>query len=115
MKKEIVDKPWGNYIILGESDHMITKIITIFPSHRISLQKHNHRSESWYILEGKGVFELENSIIEVSEGSYLSIPIQSFHRIENSGVLDLKFIEVQSGNYLSEDDIFRKEDDYGRE
>ncbi|TQV61509.1 MAG: mannose-1-phosphate guanylyltransferase/mannose-6-phosphate isomerase, partial [Halothiobacillaceae bacterium] len=42
------------------------------------------------------------------------IPAGHVHRLENPGVIDLVMIEVQSGDYLGEDDIVRLEDSYGR-
>ena len=42
------------------------------------------------------------------------IPRQAWHRIENRGRSLVVIIEVQHGAYLGEDDIVRKQDDYGR-
>jgi mannose-6-phosphate isomerase-like protein (cupin superfamily) len=36
------------------------------------------------------------------------------HRLSNPGNISLEIIEVQSGNYLGEDDIIRLEDAYGK-
>ena len=42
------------------------------------------------------------------------IPLGMKHRLTNSGKSKLVIIEVQTGDYLGEDDIFRFEDNYGR-
>jgi mannose-6-phosphate isomerase-like protein (cupin superfamily) len=51
--------------------------------------------------------------LDVDQSTY--IPIGAKHRLENPGLEPLSVIEVQSGNYLGEDDIVRFEDDYGRD
>jgi mannose-1-phosphate guanylyltransferase len=51
-------------------------------------------------------------LVNTNESTY--IPAGHKHRLENPGLLDLVLIEVQSGEYLGEDDIVRFEDIYGR-
>jgi len=51
-------------------------------------------------------------MLDINESTY--IPAGHKHRLENTGVVDLILIEVQSGQYLGEDDIVRFEDKYGR-
>ncbi|MEW4982503.1 MAG: hypothetical protein AB1Y26_04645 [Cycloclasticus sp.] len=48
-----------------------------------------------------------------NESTYISLGV-TYHRLENPGAIELEIIEVQSGSYLSEDDIVRFEDTYGR-
>ena len=50
----------------------------------------------------------------LSENESIYIPLGHKHRLSNPGKLDLILIEVQSGSYLGEDDIYRFKDDYGR-
>ena len=45
----------------------------------------------------------------------LTIPKGAHHRLENPGDEPLHLIEVQSGEYISEDDIVRLEDSYNRD
>ena len=51
-------------------------------------------------------------ILNTNESTYIRAGNQ--HRLQNPGVIDLVMIEVQSGEYLGEDDIVRFEDNYGR-
>ena len=90
------------------------KTINVKVGKRLSLQKHNHRSEHWIVVSGIAKVEIEGKemILNENESSYM--PIGSKHRLTNYGDKDLKIIEVQSGNYIGEDDIFRFEDNYGR-
>nr|MDT0250197.1 mannose-1-phosphate guanylyltransferase/mannose-6-phosphate isomerase [Endozoicomonas sp.] len=50
----------------------------------------------------------------LTENQSTYIPIGALHRLENPGKFDLELIEVQSGEYLGEDDIVRFDDNYGR-
>ena len=107
-------RPWGYYVILAdEPDHKV-KRITVYPGKRISLQSHRRRSEHWHVIKGTCIVTLANENIPLKGGESVDIPAGTVHRIENSGVEDLVFIEVQRGDYFGEDDIERLEDDFGR-
>ncbi|RQW76835.1 MAG: cupin domain-containing protein, partial [Geobacter sp.] len=73
-----------------------------------------HRSEHWIVVSGtaKVTCGEKEYIVNVNESTF--IPIGVNHRLENPGVIPLTIIEVQSGEYLGEDDIVRFEDDYRR-
>jgi mannose-6-phosphate isomerase-like protein (cupin superfamily) len=108
------DRPWGKYtVLLNGVDHKV-KEITVFPNHRLSLQRHKKREEHWFIHKGTARVTI-NSISRIfSVGQYVDIPRDCIHRIENVGKDDLVFIEIQTGDYFGEDDIERLEDDYKR-
>lgn len=109
-----IERSWGNYVVLEEGRGYKIKIIEVNPGHRLSLQKHLHRSEHWVVLSG--IAKVTNGetekIIHINESTY--IPKNMVHRLENPGRIPLKIIEIQNGEYLEEDDIERFEDDYGR-
>jgi mannose-6-phosphate isomerase-like protein (cupin superfamily) len=90
------------------------KVLTILPQGEISLQRHAHRSEHWYIVKGKGIVIRNDSEIRVLAGDSIDIPVNKVHRIKNIDNDNLIFIEVAQGDYLGEDDIVRLEDKYGR-
>ena len=107
-------RPWGYYTVLAdEPDHKVKRIV-VYPGKRLSLQKHQKRSEHWYVVSGQGIVTLDGQRLNKKGGESVNIPCGSYHRIENSGTVDLSFIEVQTGEYFGEDDIERLEDDYGR-
>ncbi len=107
------DRPWGRWEeYLNEEGYRVKRII-VAPGQRLSLQKHEHRSEHWVIVAGKGMFTLDESLTEVEAGSTVFIPVGGVHRIENPNEDPLIIIETQLGLCL-EDDIIRLEDDYGR-
>ncbi len=107
-------RPWGYYKVLAHEPDRKIKMIIIYPGQRLSLQRHLHRSEHWYIVQGKALARKDEDEIPVQAGSTLEIPMGSWHRISNPGKSDTVFLEVQKGEYLGEDDIERAEDDYGR-
>jgi mannose-6-phosphate isomerase len=108
------ERPWGTYTVLEENRNYKIKRIVVNPGQRLSLQMHHHRSEHWIVVSGtaKVTCGEKESIINVNESTF--IPIGFNHRLENPGVIPLIIIEVQSGEYLGEDDIVRFEDDYRR-
>jgi mannose-6-phosphate isomerase len=107
-------RPWGYYNVLAdEADHKVKRIV-VYPGQRLSLQKHQQRSEHWFVLSGEGIVTLDGKRLNRKGGESVEIPRGSVHRIENHGTADLSFIEVQTGDYFGEDDIERMEDDYGR-
>lgn len=109
-----VHRPWGTYTILDEGNGFKIKHIEVKPGQSLSLQMHHHRSEHWVVVSGmaKVVNGDKEMFVRVNESTF--IPAGNKHRLENPGSLDLVMIEVQSGQYLGEDDIVRFDDIYGR-
>jgi len=109
-----VHRPWGTYTVLEEGPGFKMKRIVVKPGASLSLQMHHHRSEHWIVVDGmaKVVNGEQDLLIATNESTF--IPAGHKHRLENPGKIDLVLIEVQSGNYLGEDDIVRFEDHYGR-
>jgi len=109
-----VRRPWGTYTILGEGNGFKIKRIEVKPQARLSLQMHHHRSEHWIVVSGTAVVQNgeQETMLHTNQSTY--IPAGHHHRLHNPGVIDLVMIEVQSGQYLGEDDIVRFEDQYGR-
>jgi mannose-6-phosphate isomerase-like protein (cupin superfamily) len=108
-------RPWGSYQTLAIATGYQVKIITIVPKGRLSLQKHQHRSEHWIVAYGNPTLTLEDVKREYRVDEYIYIPQGALHRIENFSNENCVLVEVQIGGYLGEDDIIRIEDVYGRE
>ena len=108
------ERPWGTYTVLDENNGYKIKRIEVMPGQRLSLQMHHHRSEHWIVVSGTARVTCGERvhIVNINESTF--IPIGSNHRLENPGVIPLIIIEVQSGEYLGEDDIVRFQDDYHR-
>lgn len=110
-----VSRPWGSYTVLEEGPRFKIKRIVVKPGASLSLQMHHHRNEHWVVVEGMAKVTNNGSgshLVAKNESTF--IPAGHKHRLENPGVIDLVIIEVQSGEYLGEDDIVRFEDHYGR-
>ena len=91
------------------------KTIEVKPGGKLSLQLHHHRSEHRIVVKGTAEVQLNKESIILKENQSIDIAIGSKHRLSNPGKIPLILIEVQSGDYLGEDDIVRFEDIYGRE
>lgn len=109
-----VTRPWGTYTVLEEGARFKIKRIVVKPGASLSLQMHHHRSEHWIVVAGMAKVVNGERDIHVNTNESTYIPAGHQHRLENPGVLDLVMIEVQSGEYLGEDDIVRFQDQYGR-
>lgn len=109
-----VYRPWGWYQTLFEAPRFKVKQISVNAGDSISLQLHRQRAEHWIIVEGRGQVTCGEDTFELLENQSVYIPIGIRHRLENLGTKRLRFVEVQSGVYLGEDDIERFEDKYGR-
>jgi mannose-6-phosphate isomerase len=107
-------RPWGYFCVLAdEPDHKVKRIV-VFPKQRLSLQRHLHRREHWYIVQGSAVVTIDGDQIPLEGGQSVDVPQGAWHRIMNTGDENVVVIEVQGGDYFGEDDIERSEDDYGR-
>ncbi|MGP0015675.1 mannose-1-phosphate guanylyltransferase/mannose-6-phosphate isomerase [Pseudomonas sp.] len=109
-----VTRPWGTYTVLEEGKRFKIKRIVVKPNASLSLQMHHHRSEHWIVVSGMArVTNGDNEfMLDTNESTFIKPGKQ--HRLVNPGVIDLVMIEVQSGEYLGEDDIVRFTDIYGR-
>lgn len=107
-------RPWGTYTVLEDGSRFKIKRIVVKPGASLSLQMHHHRSEHWIVVCGMARVVNGEQEIFVNTNESTFIPAGHKHRVENPGILDLVMIEVQSGEYLGEDDIVRFEDVYGR-
>ncbi len=107
-------RPWGSYESLARGARFQVKHITVLPGRSLSLQMHHHRAEHWIIVEGTAQVECGDVEKMVFPNESIYIPKGTKHRLTNPGIIDLHLIEVQSGDYLGEDDIVRFADNYGR-
>ncbi|MBI4309541.1 MAG: phosphomannose isomerase type II C-terminal cupin domain [Candidatus Omnitrophica bacterium] len=111
---EISQRPWGQYFKFHQEPGVWVKRIEVNPKARLSLQKHQHRSEKWIVVSGQGMAVVDGKDIPVGPGSVVDVPLGAVHRIGNPYDQPLVLIEVACGDYLGEDDIVRLQDDYHR-
>jgi mannose-1-phosphate guanylyltransferase/mannose-1-phosphate guanylyltransferase/mannose-6-phosphate isomerase len=109
-----VYRPWGSYQSIDGADGFQVKRIIVKPGQKLSLQKHAKRAEHWVIVRGTARITRDRDVYDLVANQSTYIPLGAVHRLENPGTDPLHLIEVQSGDYLGEDDIVRLEDTYGR-
>ena len=109
-----VSRPWGWFDSLEEGENFKVKRIQVNPGASLSLQKHKKRAEHWVVVKGIAEVICNDKKITLKENESTYIPLGHSHRLSNPGKDILEIIEVQSGSYLGEDDIYRFEDSYGR-
>jgi mannose-1-phosphate guanylyltransferase/mannose-6-phosphate isomerase len=109
-----VYRPWGYYESIDAGERFQVKRLMLKPGSRLSLQLHRKRAEHWVVVSGQAKVTRgeEEMLLGANESTY--IPTGAKHRLENPGTEPLFVIEVQSGDYLGEDDIERFADDYRR-
>ena len=110
-----VHRPWGSYTVLEEGERFKIKRLVVKSGASLSSQLHYHRNEHWIVVSGTARISNGdvNRLLLTNQSTY--IEAGTVHRLENPGLTDLVMIEVQSGEYLGEDDIVRFEDIYGRQ
>ena len=109
-----VHRPWGSYDSIDTGPRFQVKRIKVKPGAALSLQSHTRRAEHWIVVSGTARVTRDHDVFELHANQSTYIPIGAKHRLENPGNEVLELIEVQSGDYLGEDDIVRYEDVYGR-
>ena len=113
-KKNIFHRPWGKYINLYKGKNFLIKELYIKPKGMLSLQKHFHRAEHWFITQGNPKITLNKKKFVKKANQAIFIPLGAVHRIENPNKKPVKIIEAQVGSILKETDIVRYKDIYGR-
>lgn len=108
------ERPWGRWEVIASGDGFAVKEITVLPQQALSLQSHKHRNEHWVFIAGVGRVTLDDQSVEVGADDSVYIPVGTRHRLENTGTEPLRFIEIQTGAVLDENDIERFADRYGR-
>ncbi len=107
-------RPWGNYERLDIGEGYQVKRIVVKPGARLSLQKHRHRVEHWVVVQGRVEATIGETVHTLKADQSVYVPLGAVHRLANPGTEPAVLIEVQTGDYLGEDDIIRLEDSYNR-
>jgi mannose-6-phosphate isomerase len=111
-----VDKPWGSELIWAETGDYAGKILFVKAGESLSLQYHEVKDESWYVLEGRARLELGQvgqdalDVLEIVPGQAFHFPPGTVHRV--TGIEDTRILEVSTAHLA---DVVRLADSYGRE
>jgi mannose-6-phosphate isomerase len=110
-----VDKPWGSFDQYVLNTQCTVKILTCNPGQRLSLQRHEHRSELWVALDDGVIVDLDGKTLRPKVGEKIWLPVGSMHRLrcDASTAHPVRVLEMSLGEF-DEEDIERVEDDYGR-
>lgn len=108
-----IDRPWGYFYVRDETDARVVKHLSVYPGMRLSLQRHQHRTEHWRVISGTARVTLEGTTTQLTTGNTVLIGRGWWHRLENAGRTTLHIEEIQEG-LPNETDIERAEDDFGR-
>jgi mannose-6-phosphate isomerase-like protein (cupin superfamily) len=107
-------RPWGGFQVLAHGAGYQVKRLVVEPGHRLSLQKHRFRAEHWVVVAGSPRVLVGGRAQRLRARDAVVVPRGAWHRIENPGRVPAVVIEIQYGPYLGDDDIIRRQDDYGR-
>jgi mannose-1-phosphate guanylyltransferase/mannose-6-phosphate isomerase len=109
-----VERPWGRYTVMQSGPGYKVKKVVVDPGRRLSLQLHHRRAEHWVVVQGEALVTIGENVRKVLPHQSVYVPVETLHRLENPGPEPLALIEVQTGDYLEEDDIVRLDDDFWR-
>jgi mannose-1-phosphate guanylyltransferase / mannose-6-phosphate isomerase len=109
-----VHRPWGWFDSLDAGERFKVNRIYVRPGASLSLQKHQHRAEHWIVVRGTASVTCGGQTLTLRENQSTYIPLGEAHQLSNMGEDDLEIIEVQSGQYLGDDDIIRLQDQHGQ-
>jgi mannose-6-phosphate isomerase len=109
-----VTKPWGYELIFAKTARYVGKILHINQGQTLSLQYHNVKEETLFVVRGELKLTIESDgdrrVLPLREGESFHIPPRLIHRME--AVVDTDVAEVSTPEL---DDVVRLEDRYGRE
>ena len=107
-------RPWGWFESLVKMPGYQVKRLHVYPGAALSLQSHQHRSEHWVVVSGTASVVRDDEVLTLATNESIYIHVGQKHRLANKTDAPLTVIEVQTGDYLGEDDIVRYEDVYSR-
>ena len=105
-----MNRPWGQWEVLKEEPTRKLKLLKVKPHSSLSMQRHQYRSESWYVVEGEGYIILHGVKFRLQKGDSIDIDVMEWHKLVNDTDNDLIIFEVQEGERCVEEDIERKEE-----
>lgn len=113
-KYKTTEKPWGREELIEHNDKYVMKKLVMNKGHACSLQYHEYKHETMYILSGKLKITFGNSEEELEEkilnpDDSIVIPVGVIHRAE--ALEDSVYLESSTPEL---DDVIRLKDDYNR-
>ena len=111
-----VPKPWGHETIWAQSERYVGKILHINAGHELSVQYHNRKDETVYLLSGEIVYRVQREGDDILDDTQLKVG-ESFRITPGTihqmvALTDCDVLEVSTAEI---DDVVRLSDKYGRE
>ncbi|WP_244266921.1 mannose-1-phosphate guanylyltransferase/mannose-6-phosphate isomerase [Polycladidibacter stylochi] len=100
-------RPWGWSEEIAHGDRFKVHSLMIKSGQEMSLQRHMHRAEHWVVVNGTLEIIINDKITLITENQSVYVPLGASHKLSNPGKIPVRMIEIQSGSYIAEDDIFR--------
>lgn len=109
------DRPWGYYRVLHQPNKNVKlKELTVDPGQTLSMQRHEHRGEVWFVSEGEATLYTLNKKTDAelhgryTQNQMIVINRREWHQLANESTVPLKVIEIQYGDCCEETDIERQ-------
>jgi D-beta-D-heptose 7-phosphate kinase/D-beta-D-heptose 1-phosphate adenosyltransferase len=103
------ERPWGYYRVLHSvGDGVKVKELTVNPGASLSMQRHEHRAELWFVAEGEATLNWEFGGEKIKLHHQETINVGEWHQLCNPTDKPLRVIEIQYGNKCVEEDIERR-------
>jgi mannose-6-phosphate isomerase len=110
---KIVPKPWGHETIWAHTDRYVGKVLHINAGHALSVQYHDRKDETVYLLSGELIYRVKDGDalrdVKLKVGEAFRITPGTVHQME--AVTDCDILEVSTPDL---DDVVRLSDRYGR-
>jgi len=105
------ERDWGCWKVLSDVDATVkVKELIVDPGKKLSMQRHRHRNEFWYVVKGEGRVHWRIGSTDIQKHSTIRIDTMEWHQLENIGNTKLHVIEIQHGSECVEHDIERVKD-----
>jgi D-beta-D-heptose 7-phosphate kinase/D-beta-D-heptose 1-phosphate adenosyltransferase len=105
------ERAWGCWKVISDVDTTVkVKELIVAPGKKLSMQRHQHRNEFWYVVKGEGRVNWRVGSTDIQKHSTIRIDCMEWHQLENTGTTNLHVIEIQHGSECVEDDIERLRD-----
>ncbi|MCH7774750.1 MAG: cupin domain-containing protein [Bacteroidetes bacterium] len=95
---------WGSIKILANDDYYKITEFLIHPQKQMFLQHHRAQSAHLYIIQGQAQIKLNNEVFTLEQGESIALPEDDQQSITNLKSENMRFIEVQTGEYLKNND-----------
>ena len=92
------------HVVKLSSDSHSTDFI-VFVKQQVPLHKHVAHTETLYVLEGSGTFQLGDTSFDLGPGDYINVPEGTPHAVTVTSSIPLKVLSIQAPEFLGQDRV----------